>query len=66
MPQPTTYSLATEPFTLDIIIKMDIGLRRKLNNLILHHKRPLIEISIKAPQALHNTPPLLGAPKVIL
>ena len=34
--------------------------------------RPLKEhresgnITIKAPQALHNTPPLLGAPKVIL
>ena len=24
------------------------------------------EIQIKAPQALQNTPPLLGAPKVIL
>ena len=23
-------------------------------------------LQIKAPQALHNTPPLLGAPKVIL
>ena len=23
-------------------------------------------LEIKAPQALHNTPPLLGAPKVIL
>ena len=27
--------------------------------------KPMYE-EIKAPQALHNTPPLLGAPKVIL
>ena len=29
-------------------------------------KCQVLKITIKAPQALHNTPPLLGAPKVIL
>ena len=40
-------------------------------NLYLNLDLPVTEwtpiiVKIKAPQALHNTPPLLGAPKVIL
>ena len=34
-----------------------------LQCLVLFHVN---KMEIKAPQALHNTPPLLGAPKVIL
>ena len=45
---------------------MDVNLTIRASDFFQDWWAEVTHEAIKAPQALHNTPPLLGAPKVIL
>ena len=73
---PLFYTINEIPIVLDLVRLDDSGgigetLRKYEEQyyqscLRMFNSNDNFQSSIKAPQALHNTPPLLGAPKVIL